>query len=442
MSTTEAGTSSEEGLSVKPLTLRTVLRDWAPFVLISAFFFHVTAGTFASLGVALPYMIDEMGWAWSEAGAGFSLLALMVGLAALLPAWIMRIWGTAASYLVGGVCLIIGFSLLATTTDLIQYFIGAALVGLGFPLSGIVPGTHYLNNKFSVKQRGTMVGAYLMIGGLGGVAGPLLVAGFIETTDNWRVHWWAAVAVTVALMVLILPYFRALDRVEVEKTDDEDGTSAPTDITDATGKWTYGQVLRTGQYYVIVASITIILFCGTTVASWAVTHLNNLGLATSVAAGALSAQALINALSRGFGGAMTRFVSAKWLLVSGVAAAIVGNVALAFADNAIMLALFAIGEGYGFGMVFFATTVLIVDYYGRDIYPELLGTKNFITTLAMLGPVSAGFIAERFDGFGIVFIGYASLLVLVLIAAIMMRQPTPPDQESAEPTGSLPPNAA
>src|SRR5271154_3863212 len=86
---------------------------WALFAVISAIFLLITGATFSSLGIALPFMIKEMSWSWSQAGAGFSLLALTVGLASTVPAWTIRRFGVTATYGIGGGIMAAGFALLA-----------------------------------------------------------------------------------------------------------------------------------------------------------------------------------------------------------------------------------------------------------------------------------------------------------------------------------------
>ncbi|NIP68855.1 MAG: MFS transporter, partial [Planctomycetales bacterium] len=70
----------------------------------------------------------------------------------------------------------------------------------------------------------------------------------------------------------------------------------------------------------------------------------------AIAAGALSTHALINALSRAFGGVLATWVDPKWLLASALMAEIIGMIALSVADNPIAIGVFVVGEGYGFGM--------------------------------------------------------------------------------------------
>lgn len=409
---------------------KTPLAIWIGFGVICLFFFHVTSTTFTSLGVALPYMMKDLGWSYSGAGLGFSILALMVGLAALIPAWVIRRGSVKASFCLGGLIMMVGFALLATTSSLIQYFIGTGLAGFGFTLCGNVPAVHYVNTKFPVEKRSGAIGAYLTVGGFGGVIGPLLVTSIVSFTDDWRIFWWVCTTVTAVMIALTLIFLTGLAGADDAESDVD---AAKTQIKKAEddSKWTYAQAIRTRQYQIIVAALTLTLFCGLTLNSWAVTHMGNLGVSAAIAAGALSGHALINALSRGFGAIIVKRVAAKWLLVSALAAEVVGMFALAYADNPLTITLFGLGEGYGYGMCLFATTVLLVDYFGTAKNPELLGSMHLVTTLAMLGPVLAGIVAERLGGFGVVFVSYGLIVFVVMVAAAFMRTPIPPEDAAA-----------
>ena len=146
----------------------------------------------------------------------------------------------------------------------------------------------------------------------------------------------------------------------------------------------------------------------------------------AASAGALSAHALINSLSRAFGGALATWIDPKWLLVTALLAETIGMLALASADNMTTIVLFAIGEGYGFGMCIFSTTMLLVNYYGPKEAPKTMGTMYLITTIAMLGPVMGGYVADNFGGFEGVFRAYAVVLAVCLVAVAFMRPPMLP----------------
>ena len=98
-------------------------------------------------------------------------------------------------------------------------------------------------------------------------------------------------------------------------------------------------------------------------------------------------------------------------------------VALSMADNYLGMGIFAVGEGFGFGMCIFATAVLLVNYFGPANNPEIFGTFNLITTAAMIGPFVGGKVADTFGGFGRVFQAYALILLVMVVITAMMRPP-------------------
>lgn len=399
--------------------------SWWKFGLVSVIFFHITASTFTSLGVALPYMIEDLDWSWSGAGLGFSVLSFMVGISGRVPSWTLSRFGIRATFGIGGAAMTAGFALIATTNTLNQYFVGSALAGFGYTLCAIVPGVAIIN-QWLPQRRSLAIGSYMTIGGLGGVAGPLIVTAVVALTGSWRMHWWLMSASIAVLAILAGLTLRSRASHEVEQADSTPDVEKHSDRVYVTRTdWQFKDVMRTPQYFIIVAAMTLTLFGGVTSNSWAVTHMGNLGIAIAVAAGALSAQALINSLSRAFGGAVATWIDPRWLLASALAAQIVGMLALASAENMTMIVLFAVGEGYGFGMCLFATTILLVNYYGPKESPKTLGTMHLITTIAMLGPFLGGFVADRSGSFSGVFHAYAAILAICLLLVIFMRPPQP-----------------
>ncbi len=413
-------------MSISPsagLPTNIVRRGWINFALVSLLFFQVTAATFASLGVALPFMIEEMSWSWSGAGLGFSMLSFMVGIASRIPSWTLTKMGARATFGIGGVIMVIGLSLMATTTGLGQYVVGAGLAGLGYTSCALIPGVAVIN-QWLPHRRSIAIGAYMMIGGLGGVAGPFFVTSAVAATGSWRSHWWLMAGLIGVLTVLAVVLLKS--RPASAEEDAELALSAEThsnNVYMTRFEWHFKDVIRTPQYYIIVAAMTMTLFGGVTTNSWAVSHMGNLGILVAIAAGALSAQALVNSSSRAFGGILATSVDPKWLLVSALAGEIIGMLALSYADNMTMIVLFAIGEGYGFGMCMFATTILLLNYYGPKEAPKTMGTMYLITTVAMFGPVLGGYIADRYGGFAGVFQSYAVVLAIILVAVVSMRPP-------------------
>ena len=389
---------------------------WLLFAVISAIYFTISAATFSSLGIVLPSMIGELKWSWSQAGTGFSLLALLVGLASALPAWTIRRFGITATYGIGGTIMVIGFSLFALCQGISVYLVGAGLLGLGFALCAVVPAV-YLLNGWMADNRATVIGAYFTIGGLGNVAGPLAANGFIAATRAWRPYWWAMAAVMLLLTILALIFVKSPPGQAATGA----APGAPTPL--AHGDWRFRDAVRTPQYWIISLSMTATLQCVLTTSTFAPAHLAALGISASAAAFVLSSNGAVGALSRYLGGWLATRIDPKWLLVAGLVGEGLGMLALSLADNHVALGVFAVTEGFGFGMCLLATTLLLVNYFGPSENPEIYGTFNLITTIAMVGPYLGGLIKDVSGGFGGLFQGNAALMLLIVMLAVAMRPP-------------------
>jgi MFS transporter, OFA family, oxalate/formate antiporter len=392
---------------------------WLLFAVISAIYFTISAATFSSLGIVLPYMISELSWSWSQAGTGFSLLALLVGLASALPAWTIRRFGIAATYGIGGAIMVVGFGLLALTSGIYGYLVAAAMLGLGFALCAVVPAV-YLLNGWMPDNRSAVIGAYFTVGGLGAVAGPLAANGFMAATHSWRLYWWTMAAVMLVLTLLALIFVKR-PPVAVAAVAGDAHADAHGNLRD----WRFREAIRTPQYWVISLAMTATLLCVLTTSSFAPAHMAALGISTGVAATVLSTNGAVGALSRYLGGALATRIDPKWLLVAGALGEGIGMAALSVADNHLALGIFAVSEGFGFGMCLLATTVLLVNYFGPSENPEIYGTFNLITTLAMVGPYIGGVIKDVFGGFGGLFQGCAVCMLLIVALVVAMRPPTP-----------------
>lgn len=400
-----------------------VIRRWGLFAVISSIFFLITGLTYGSLGVIFPFMLEELNWSWTQLGTGFTILGLLTGITATIPARIIRKFNVKTAYGFGGMVMIIGFLLLATCTKVSHFYLAAALLGCGFSHCATVPAIHLLNNWIP-DRCSFAIGAFMTIGGLGGVAGPILVISIESSTGSWRMYWFVAAAAMFFMTVLALLLVRdkpvRLQEQEQEKPVIEERSER---VYTTTTNWNYRDVIRCQQFYVIVAAMTMTLLCTITMSNWAVIHMGTLGISTAIGATAMSTQALLNAISRACGGLLATRIDPKWILFAALLFEVMGMMALSAAENNIMIAVFVIGEGCGFGLCLFATTILLINYFGPRDIPEILGTLNLITTLATLGPVLAGYAGDKIGGFAIVFQCFAILLLLIAVAVAFMHPP-------------------
>lgn len=399
------------------------LQRWGLLAIVSLIFLHINGATFLSLGVVLPYMVEELSWSWETAGLGFAVLGLMTGLCSYLPAWAIRKFGIKGTYALGGGIMVCGFVLMATTTSLYQFLLATCVLGVGFASCATVPAIHVINSWMPDK-RSFAIGAYLTMGGLGGVPGPLIANAFVSD-GSWRLHWWAMGGSLLVVILLAVAFVRMAPEGGTA-ADGETGASAERlseRIFRTTVDWQLRDVMRTSQYFVMIAGLTVVLMGTTTANAFAPAHMGMLGVSATVAAAALSGHAMVNAVSRLFGGVLARHIDPKWLLASALAAEVVGMLALTVADNTLAITVFAVAEGYAFGMCYLAVVILVVNYFGTGNNPEILGTVHLFTTIATIGPWLAGVFRDKFGSSAMLFQGFAVLAFVILIATLMMRPP-------------------
>lgn len=404
------------------------------FASLSLLFFWVSAGTFSSLGVVLPAMVRELGWNWKQAGMGYTVLGVACGLASFVPAVLIRRIGVRTTLLIGSVFLAGGFAILAVAASVWAYLAGTLVVGIAFALTSTVPGTHVLTSLF--RRRSTVLGNYFTIGALGGVAGPLIYVAVQALTQGWRAYWvvFAIAAAVLGVFAIATTPGRQADDPGAEVPPEQVG---PVEMIEGLRDWTVRRALATPQYYVIVGAYTMYLLINTTAHGFAVEHLTERGVSLKAAAAMLSIEALIGAAVSSVGGVIGEKVSPKALLLIAMAGVTVGMAGLAEARGLVLMSVYAVGVGVGFGLSFVASTMLLFNYYGKRPNLELYSIMCLISTLAAIGPALGGWARDVQGNFVDMFMLCAVAAFIMLAASIFLRPPVlggaPAPQPVAEP---------
>ncbi len=379
---------------------------------LSILFFLITAGTFTSLGVALPDMVAQLGWSWSRAGLGYTLLALACGLASYAPTVLVRSLGVRATLLAGGMFMGVGFLLMSLAVAVQLYWIGAILIGVGFALTAIIPGTFVLSRTFSHSS--TAIGFYYTAGALGGVAGPVLYRLVRAAGEGWRDYWQIlAAAVTVAAIGAAL----AIDR----RADAQARQPEPVDPTAADGGWRVSAALRTPQFWIITAAYTAYLLCETSLNGLSAAHLTSRGMTPALAAAMLSLQALVNVAARAGAGWLADRIAPRLLAIAALALVTVGIATLAVGKGEMVVALAVTAVGIGYGVSYLATTVMLLNAFGKARNLELMSLMCLVSTVAAAGPFIGGLVKDASGGFAPAFQLFAGVCAIVLVGLVWMK---------------------
>lgn len=397
-----------------------------PWLILSAFslmFFVVTAATFTSLGVVLPSMVKELGWDWTAAGMGFTLLGISCGLSSYPPAMTIRRFGVRATIVIGTLILVAGFLCLFATHSVWLYFIGTTLAGTGFSFVSTVPGTYVIARSF--EKQSMAFGIYFTVGGLGGIVGPLIYFTAMALWGDWRMHWMIVTVATVVAAAIILLILREDDEEKRVAAEVEAAAAARTASTIYTTRqaWTVRRALRTPQFYLISAAYISFLLCGITVNSLSVAHLTERGVSMAIAGSLLSIEAFVNSLSRVLSGLIGEVLEPKFVLLAALTSLVIGMVSLSFASSFPFLVVYAVAIGFGYGATFLATSVLLANYYGRKPYLELFSIMNVAATLASCGPLLGGHLRDTTGSFVPAFLLYSIVPAIVFFGVTVMGPP-------------------
>jgi MFS family permease len=406
--------------------------EWRPWLVLAAFGLLqalVTVSIYTALGIALPLMVHDEAWSWTEAGFGFTVIGACIGGSSYLPAVLIRRFGVRATLLLGALLVAGGLAVLGATRGLATYFAGAALCGAGYQMVALIPANHVLSALF--RRRSSVLGVYFTLGSALSAAGPLTVIGLLQLLHNdwrslWRIEAVAALAIgTVCALVTGGPAWLARASARLEQRIAED-RAKPARVRRAhrtEEDWTRAEALRTPQFYVLLAAYFGHVICLATTASFAMAHLTQRGVSPVMVGAMLTVEALAGMAWRLIAGVMGDIFDARYLLVFALGSLVIGMTALSVAQGYVSLVVFAIGTGIGFTVTALAVMVLVVDYYGRAHNLEIFSTICLIGTVSALGPTFGGLLRDHFGGFSSTFQLFAVLNAAAFIAALFMRPP-------------------
>jgi cyanate permease len=389
-------------------------RAWTLLLAFSLLLFVITGTSYASLGVLLTPMIADIGMSYPQAGLGFTLLGLANGLFAYLPALLIRRLGAVPTLACGVIAMVGGFVLLADARALGPYYLGAAMIGGGFVLLAIIPGTYVLGRCF--ERPALPFAVYYTLGGLGAGAGPFMVMAAGRLAQGWRGYWWTAAALVALcglLCLVLVSRWRAAEHVQTK------GPKLPV----AEGDFTVAAALRTPQFAVVTLGYLAHLLCAIATTSFAVSHLTERGIEAATAASMLGLEGFFAAVARLVAGALGERVHPRALLAVSAACLVVGCTALAYADGYPGMVLYAFGVGSGFGAAQLACTLLLLKDFGRSRNLELFSLMCLSGAAAAFGPYAAGLLRDASGGFAPSFLACAAVAALVMLAAALMRSP-------------------
>jgi MFS family permease len=309
----------------------------------------------------------------------------------------------------GALVFAAGFLLAAASRGLLGFYLAAGLLGLAFSLTANATGT-YLIASWSGPRSPRMIGLYLMIGSLGGAAGPPVAEALIASSGGWRVYWMAVAAAAVLIAGLCALAIREPPLA----TRASAGGAVPG------GHWQFGSFLRRPQFLVATAAMVATQACSIMVSSAVPPHLANLGWPDGFAASLLGLQGLVAAAATGISGWLTERRDPRLLLAAALVTEAAGMILLAFASGRAAAYGFVLVFGIGYAVSSLAGTVLLIRYFGSAAGTAALATVWLVAGIATGSPAVAGLVDDLTGSFVPALVGLGLLLLPIALAAVAM----------------------
>lgn len=402
-------------------------RHWRPWLLLgimSVASFWLNAGVFTTLGVVLPFMVKEMGWGWTQAGLGFTILGASVGLSSYFPRALIRRHGVRAALLVGTIVMATGFACLGQAHGIALFYLGTMLCGAGYQMMSIIPSTYVIGAVFARPAK--PIGIYFTVFALGSVFGPFIALGILDATgDAWRNVWrfhaldmilWGGICTLMIGSSARL----AADQARVRSVD---ATGDTQKAWQTSTDWTLREALRTPQFWLLGAAYMTHMLVAISVSSLSIPHLGQRGIPAATAAAMLSLEQLVQTFARGLGGMLGDRLDPLYILMIGLLCLAIGPATLAFASDTPTMLVYAIATGLGYGLTVVAAVLLLMNYFGRAHNLEIFTCISFSGAVSAFGPAIGGALRDATGNFQTGFIVFAGVNLVILGGALAMRPP-------------------
>ena len=383
-------------------------------------------------------MAAQLHWNRSLTGLPYNLYTVMSGVPALLVATLVRSIGGRRTVMLGSLLIVLGAVSMATW---VHDAPGACLafgvlVGLGVAWGGPFGVQPNVVNWF-VRRRALALAIVYSAGGVGGLFAARLLNRLIAAHDgNWRLGWWVYAGLALIALVIasltIRPQPSDLGQVPDGIAEGSPGVPTPGLAAAAAERpafitrevWSFREVLHSGRFWVVILAL-----CGgsagyTLFLSQGIPHLKDLGYTAQQAANAVSlttGSTLLGKVALGSVGDRIdpRFVYAATLGVLGLGLVIVLN-----AHGTMVLNVFPILVGLGFGGGLVCMMSVLSNYYGPKVFPAAAGMSGAANTLLSFAlSQSGGQIYDLVGSYAPAFYGLAAWCVVGALALCLIRPP-------------------
>ena len=415
------------------------------------------APAYYSWGFFAPEIMADVGLSRRQIGEVFGAFGLVFSIASPVAAYFIRSIGLRASICSGALLAAVGFFMTSRADSFADFLLSYSLIGgFGIGLSTILASQSIA--VFWFKRYRARAVAVIMLGAavVGAAVNPINAL-VLEQWD-WRFGWVLISFTSVAVAVVAAIFIRNRPEDLGQRRDgraphaSESAVASADDVAGSEGGDRVDEVglsrgvsprslgvmeaMRTTQFWIVV-------FAGLSYSlSWRVLsahgrlHLENLGFATTVAAGILGVRVGVSAFGR-LSGSLGDFLSPARVMAIALATNASGLFLLINSRSTSLATLAVVLIGVGYGASYISGPVVSAHFFGRDAF---VGTASvriaLVGIIGFVGPSWAGAVADRTGSYGSTLVVLGVLCLLGAVGMAFCRSPrASPAAESQSASG-------
>ena len=380
----------------------------------------------------------ELGWGRGGIMAGFTVYLMVVGLASPFVGRVIDRYAASRVIAIGAIIAGLGFFLLSRIDYPWQFYLGYAIVGIGFAALGHVSATAVVSNWFK-KRRGTAIGIMSTGIGAGGLVMAPVIGGFLIPSFGWRAAYltlgglvWVFIIPLAWLVIKKEPADMGLfpdgEPVSELKVANKSGPAIVSGLT-------LKMAVATAAFWLIAVSYPVGGFSQVGSLQSLVPYLQDIGFPAVLAAGALGGFGLGSLIGKFFFGWLCDRILPKYACAIGLGLQAVSIVILRSVGPATPLPLIWVNSltlGLGAGSWLPTMSMLISTNFGLLAYGSIYGVINLAQSLGIsTGPLLAGYMYDVTGGYNWTFIIFIALYAISIPVVLAVRRPKSFKSETA-----------
>lgn len=408
------------------------------FVAAACFIFAVTTlglmnGT---SNLYIKPICDELGFSRGAFSLVFSILAIFSVVSCISFGTIQKKVGVRKIFAIGMLCTSGAYTLYSFSKSLYTFYAGAALMGIGIVCTGVLPLSVTVSSWF-LEKRGTVLGAVLAGGGVGGTIMNPLVGKWISEY-GWRISYVYSMLTVVILCVPALFFLRnkpsdlGLAAYGANKSGVQDAMSRPAVVAGLTLK----EARKTTYFWYVIIGVFLSGFSIQPVYINSSAHLAEIGLKPQLVALVAGSIYFSTTFAKIFLGIVNDKFGVKYIVVTSNLFFVIAAICLIFSRTGLLGFAFGIAFGVAYCMFSVVTPLTITSLFGQKDYGSLLGLFMAVQTVGYsIGTAAAGYSFDIFHTYVYAFaaeavldIAAASLILTALLTATgksqALREPT------------------